>query len=160
MKKTAVKIIVNLYSIIFIGAGIAALCFRPRTFVAAFMLIWAGVSLLRRKAFGVYVVFFMALVLACIGLLFVGLTLYDMAHRLYKFEMLFVGLGFIIPSILSFLFFTRREVAESFSLSKVSILEKVDKKQLVGACQFLLVSGLAVGLVFLICYFIAMWIAH
>jgi hypothetical protein len=156
MKKTSANIIINLYGIVFAGLGIAAFCLRPRIFVAALMLIWAGVSLLRRKAFGVYAVLFMSFVMAGIGLLFVGLVFYDMAHRIYKFEMLLTGLIFAIPSFLSFFFFTRPQVAESFGLSKITILEKVDKKQLIAAGQFLLILGLGVGLVFLACYFAAM----
>jgi hypothetical protein len=141
--------------------GIAAVLFlHSKAIVGVLMLVWAGVSLLRRKAFGVYTVLLMAFVLAGIGLLFVGLTLYDMSHRIYKFEMLFAGLIFLIPSFLSFFLFTRREVAESFGLSKITICEKIDKKQLLAAGKFLLGIAVAVGLVLLACYLIAMRMAH
>ena len=160
MSKTLPGIIISFYGIVFIGFGVAVFCLRPAAFVAALMLIWAGVSLLRRKAFGVYAVLFMSFVMAGIGLLFVGLVFYDIMHRIYKFEMLLTGLILAIPSFLSFFFFTRPQVAESFGLSRITILEKVDKKQFIAAGQFLLVSALVVGLVLLACYFIAMRMAH
>lgn len=154
------KIIINFYGIAFIGFGVAAVFLHSKAFVAVLILIIAGISLLRRKAFGLYAVLFMAFVATGIGLLFVGLAFYDILHRIYKFEALITGLIFVIPSFLSLFFFTRREVAESFGLSKIAILEKVDKKQLIAAGQFLLVAALAVGLVLLACYLLAMRMAR
>lgn len=156
MKKTFAKVIVNFYGIAFIVAGLAAIFLYFKIAAGAFIFILAGVVLLRRKAFGVYSVLFVAFVVAGVGLMIAGLALNDILHRNYKFDMLLIGLVPIILSFLTFYFFTRHEVAEEFGLSKITILEKVDKKELIVTARILFWIVIIIGVVLLGCYLVAM----
>ena len=160
MRKTLVKAMINFYGIAFIAAGAAAIFLYFKIVAGAFVLIFAGVALLRRKAYGVYVVFFMAFVLAGIGLMFAGLGIHDILERHYKFDLLLMGLAPIIISLLTFYFFTRREVAKEFGLAKIAVLEKPDKKEIIKSVYILLGIIVAVGVVLLGSYFVAMRMAR
>ena len=155
MNKALAKIIINCYGIAFIAAGVAAFFLHSKIVVGALIFIVIGAALLRRKVFGVYGVLFLAFVLAGVGLMLAGIALNDILHRIYKFNMLLIGLVPTVLSFLTFYFFTRHEVAENFGLPKITILEKIDKKALVDAGRFLLVSFIILGLALLVCYLVA-----
>lgn len=59
MNKAVAKAVVNFYGIAFIAAGAAAVFLYFKIVAGAFIFILAGVALLRRKAFGVYSLFFL-----------------------------------------------------------------------------------------------------
>lgn len=160
MVKSIAKIIINFYGIAFIVSGLAAIFLYFKIVAGAFIFIFAGAALLRRKVFGVYSVLFVAFVVAGVGLMIAGFALNDILHRNYKFDMLLIGLVPIIFSFLTFYFFTRREVAEVFGLSKITILEKVNKKELIAAGRVLLVIAVIVGVVLLASYLVAMLMAR
>ena len=147
---------VNFYGIAFIAFAITAILLHSKAFVGVLMLIVVGVYLLRKKVFGVYAVLFMAFIVAGMGLLFVGLAINDMFHRIYQFDMLLIGLVLTVLPCLTFYFFTRREVADIFGVPKITILEKIDKKELVAAGKFLALFVIAVGLTLLACYLVVM----
>ena len=160
MPKKLAKTIINIYGIAFIAAGLIAIFLYFRIVAGAFIFIIVGVALWRRKAFGIYSVFFLAFVLAGIGLIIAGLAARDILHRLYKFDMLGIGFAPILFSFLTFYFFTRREVAEEFGLSKITILEKIDKQELIVAGKVLFWIAVIVGAVLLLCYLAAMLMTH
>lgn len=160
MNKALAKIIINFYGIAFIVSGLAAIFLYFKIVAGAFIFILVGVALLRRKVFGVYSVLFVAFVVAGVGLMIAGFALNDILHRNYKFDMLLIGLVPIIFSFLTLYFFTRHSVAEEFGLSKITILEKVDKKELIAAARVLLGIVIIVGVVLLVCYLVAMLMAR
>jgi hypothetical protein len=94
------------------------------------------------------------------GLLIAGLALNDILHKLYKFDLLFIGLVPVILSLLTAYFFTRRAVAEEFGLSKIAIVEKVDRKELIATVKILLWIAGIIGLVLLACYVVVMVISR
>lgn len=161
MNKTLAKVIINLVGVAFIAAGVAAVFLNPKIIAGALILISAGVSLLCRKAFFiVYIILFVAFVAAGVGLIIAGLAVRDMLHGLHKLDMLLIGLAPVILSSLIIYFFTRHEVAEEFGFAKISILEKVDKKELIATARVLLWIAVIIGVVLLVCYLVARLMAR
>jgi hypothetical protein len=160
MNKAVAKAVINFYGVVFITAGLAAIFLYFKIVIGALIFIFAGVALLRRKVFGVYCIFFLAFVVAGIGLLIAGLALSDILRQNYKFDMLLIGIVPTVLSVLIFYLFTRREIAEEFGLEKISIMEKVNKKELIAAGRVLLVIAAIIGAVLLVCYLIAMFMAR
>ncbi|MFH0732350.1 MAG: hypothetical protein V2A72_05465 [Candidatus Omnitrophota bacterium] len=156
MNKAAAKTIINFYGLSFIVAGLAAIFIYFRIAVGAFIFIFAGVMLLRRRAFGIYCVLFAAFIVAGVGLMLAGIAIFDILHRNYKFDLLFIGMAPIILSFLTFYLFTRPEVAEDFGLDRIAILEKVDKKELITTARILLWIVIIIGVALLACYLVAM----
>ena len=69
--------------------------------------------------------------------------------------MLLMGLVPIAISVVSFYLFTRKAVAEEFGLGKITILEKIDKKELIATFRILLwIIGIIIA-VLLFSYFVA-----
>lgn len=160
MNKTLAKATINLYAIVFIASGLAAIFVYWKIVAGAFVFIWAGIALLRRRMFGVYAVFLVALVLASLGLFFVWLAIQDIMHRLYRFDILLMGLAPIVFALLTLYLFTRRQVAEEFGVERIAILEKVDKKEIIAAGSVLLWIAGIVGGVLLACYLVVRLIAR
>lgn len=160
MNNKVTATIINLCGLIFILAGTTVLLLRPRTIVAAVVFVYIGTAFLRRKPFGVYGVLFLTFILAGVGLMMTGLSVFYILNRSYEFYMLLIGLAPVILSIFVFYFFTRPEVAREFGLPKIEILEKINKKALIAAGKFLFVTAIAVGIVLLVCYFVAMRMSH
>jgi hypothetical protein len=155
MKEMRAKVIINFYGIVFIAAAVASVVlFHSKIIVGALILLIAGTALLRRKPFGVYCIFFLAFVVAGIGLLIAGLALSDILHQNYKFDMLLIGFVPVVISALTFYLFTRRELAEEFGLAKIEILEKFNKQELIVAGKVLFWIALIVGVVLLACYLV------
>ncbi|MDD5194684.1 MAG: hypothetical protein PHQ96_03285 [Candidatus Omnitrophica bacterium] len=152
MNKTFAKAVINFCGIAFIVAGLAALFLNVKIVVGAIIFILAGVSILRRKPFVVYIIMFVAFVVAAVGLIIAGLAISDILHRNNRLDMLLIGLVPIIFSFLALYFFTRREVAEEFGLEKIEILEKFNKRELIVAGKVLFWIAAIVGVVFLLCY--------
>ena len=160
MNKTLVKSVINIYAIVFIVSGLAAIFIYFKIVSGAFIFIAIGAALLFRKRFGVYSVLFLAFVVAGVALIITGLAARDILHRIYKFDMLFIGLVPLIFSFLTFWFFTHPQVAEEFGLAKIEILEKFNKGELIVAGKILFWIALIVGVVLLGCYLIAMMMAR
>lgn len=156
MSKIYAKIIINFYGVMFILFGAAAIFINPKMLAEAIVFIFTGVLFLRRKTQGVYIAFFILFVVGGVGLVIAGLAAYDILRWNYKIDLLLIGLVPVILFVLTSYLFTRREVAEEFGLSKIAILEKVNKKELIVAVKFLFWMVFIVGVVLLACYLVAM----
>ena len=156
MNKTTAKVIINFYGIAFLALGAAALFGGSKAIVGVLVLIVAGFALLRRKYFGVYTVLFLSLGLSGIGGIFEWIAVNDLLHKNFKPLMLFMGLVPIAISVVSFYLFTRKAVAEEFGMEKITIIDKIDKKELLATFKILLWIIGIIGGVLLFSYFVAM----
>lgn len=146
---------INAYGIAFLALGALALFGGSKAIIGVLVLISAGVALLRRKYFGVYTVLFLSLGLSGIGGIFEWIAVNDLLHKNFKPLMLLMGLVPIAISVVSFYLFTRKAVAEEFGLGKITILEKIDKKELIATFRILLwIIGIIIA-VLLFSYFVA-----
>jgi len=147
--------VINAYGIAFLALGALALFGGSKAIIGVLVLISAGVALLRRKYFGVYTVLFLSLGLSGIGGIFEWIAVNDLLHKNFKPLMLLMGLVPIAISVVSFYLFTRKAVAEEFGLGKITILEKIDKKELIATFRILLwIIGIIIA-VLLFSYFVA-----
>ena len=135
MKKLS-NIIVNFYAIAFIVAAVAALLLHSKAYGGMIMFIGIGVSLWLRKVFGVYAVMFISFVVAGVGLIFFGLGINDIFHRVYKFDGIWMGLIPITLSFMTIYFFTHQETANIFGLPKITIWRRLIKKTLFSQGNF------------------------
>lgn len=160
MNKIFAKIIINFYSIVFILSGLVVIFIYAKAVAGAFILVFSGVQLLRRKIFGLYTVLFLAFVMLAVGVLIASIAVPDILKKNYHFEMLAIALAPMAISLLTFFFFTRRAMAEEFGLPEIRILAKIDKKELIATGRILLGIVALIGGVLLLCYFIVLMMSR
>ena len=160
MNKALTKAVINCYGIAFIAAGLAAIFIFFKIVGGAFILLIAGVQLLRRRPFGLYTALFTSLIGIGIGLMFIGIAVYDLVHHNYRFDGMLMGLVPVIPSFFTLYFFSQCEVAEDFGLPGIRLIDRINKRELIVTARVLLWIIGIVGVVLLACYVMAIMMSR